>query len=298
MDTDSTGIRQATLDAVGSWPRRRDRLPEDRADLLAAAWWAGNRNVAELARVSDTSRDTVYSDLRSRGIDPQARFTPAGPRPRYAPLRFETVDELASLMSTVLLPPILREKPGPLESAAWQLGKAMTRIADLVGPAESGTTYTPAENAEDLAVTLGYALQYAHAYWASLQTNAQLAARAAQSAVDRCEEQAVVDSATLTLGLPNAQSITITLGSAPYRTPNAGWTTVATDSPLLSADLDGPEHLAIRAALDAISEVLTKHLAMEALMPEGSTPCSDCDGRGLNEREEPCLYCSGSGWRE
>jgi len=298
MQTDSTGIRQATLDALSSWPRRRDRLPEDRADLLAAAWWAGNRNVAELARAADTSRDTVYSDLRSRGIDPQARFTPAGPRPRYAPLRFETVDELASLMSSVLLPPVLREKPGPLESAAWQLQKAMDRIADLLGPDKSRTTHTPAENAEDLAATLGYAQQYAHAYWASLETSAELAARAAQSAVDRVEEHALIDGATLTVGLPNAQSITVTLGSASYREPNTGWTTMATDSPLLSTDLDGPDHLAIRAALDAIGEVLTKHLAATALLHEGATPCPDCAGRGLDDREEACRSCGGTGWRE
>jgi hypothetical protein len=296
MDSDdSTGIRQATLDAVGSWPRRRDRLPEDRADLLAAAWWAGNRNVAELARTSDTSRDTVYSDLRSRGIDPQARFTPAGPRPRYAPLRFETVDELASLMSTVLLPPILCAKPGPLESTAWQLEKAMTRIADLVGPDKSGTTLTPAGNAEDLAVTLGHAMQSARAYWAGLQTNAELAARAAQSVVDRVEEQALIGEASLTVSLPNGEVITVTLGSVGYGEPNEGWTTMDADSPLLSTDLDGPDHLTIQAALDAIADVLTKHLA-QAAYP--GAPCSDCEGRGLDEHDEPCFHCGGTGWRE
>ena len=37
-------------------------------------------------------------------------------------------------------------------------------------------------------------------------------------------------------------------------------TTVATDSPLLAASIDGKEHLEIRSALETIGEVLTRHL--------------------------------------
>jgi hypothetical protein len=60
------------------------------------------------ARACDTTRDTVYRDLRARGIDPASRYVSAGDRPRYAPLRFEAVDEFASLMATVLLPSMMR----------------------------------------------------------------------------------------------------------------------------------------------------------------------------------------------
>ncbi|WP_143202290.1 hypothetical protein [Streptomyces sp. CB01249] len=43
--------------ALKGWAARRDRLPEHRADLLAAAWWSGTRNVAELARTANITRD-------------------------------------------------------------------------------------------------------------------------------------------------------------------------------------------------------------------------------------------------
>lgn len=254
--TDSPDIQKAALDAVSAWPRQRDRLPEHRADLLAAAWWAGNRNVAELARASDTARDTVYRDLRSRGIDPIARHLPASDRPHYAPLRYEAVDQLASLMSTVLLPSVICGDPGPLASAAWMMGKAMTRIADLVDPDKSPSRHSSAENAEDLAASLRSALGHAHTYWATIQTNPELAAR--------CDSEAVVGKVTMTLDLPNATSLTVTLDQVSYAGPDGGFTTVATDSPLLATGIDGKDHLEIRSALDMIGAVLTRHLAEDA----------------------------------
>lgn len=47
--------------------------PGRRADLLAAAWQAGETNVSALAEAARISRPTVYADLRSRGIDPDHR---------------------------------------------------------------------------------------------------------------------------------------------------------------------------------------------------------------------------------
>jgi len=259
--TGPADIKKATLDAVSAWPGQRDRLPEHRADLLAAAWWAGNNNVAELARASDTARDTVYRDLRSRGIDPIARHLPAGDRPRYAPLTYAAVDELASLMSTVLLPSMLCGDPDPLASAAWMMEKGLTRIADLIDPDRSPSKLSTAENAEDLAYNLISALGYAHAYRAQAQTSTELAARALDSAVTRAETEALVGKVTITLDLPNATSIAVTLDQVSYNEPDGGFTTVATDSPLLATGIDGRDHLEIRSALDRIGQVLTRHLA-------------------------------------
>ncbi|WP_367139474.1 MULTISPECIES: hypothetical protein [Streptomyces] len=43
--------------------------------------------MAELARTADITRDTVYDDLTSRGIEPKDRTTATErPRPRYEPL--------------------------------------------------------------------------------------------------------------------------------------------------------------------------------------------------------------------
>jgi len=259
--TDPADIKKATLDAVSAWPRQRDRLPEHRADLLAAAWWAGNHNVTELARAADTSRDTVYRDLRSRGVDPIARHLPADDRPRYAPLGYDAVDQLASLMSTVLLPSVICADPGPLASAAWMMEKAMTRIADLLSPDKSPSRHSGAENAEDLADSLRSALGYAHAYWAQVQTSRELAARALDSAVSRSGSEAIVGKVTMTLDLPIGTSIEVMLDQVSYNLPDGGLTTVAADSPLLDTGINGKEHLEIRSALEAIGEVLTRHLA-------------------------------------
>src|SRR5215831_12324534 len=90
---DPEAVRLAALSALRGWALRRDRLPGDRARLLAAAWHAGARNVRELARLADISRDTVYADLKSSGIDPSVRS--GGHTARYQPLRHEDVRDLA-----------------------------------------------------------------------------------------------------------------------------------------------------------------------------------------------------------
>ncbi|MFF4531521.1 hypothetical protein ACFY1P_19910 [Streptomyces sp. NPDC001407] len=77
-ENDPTGRTRALL-KLGNWPIRRDNLPADRAALVAAAWRTGNRNIAELAHVADVTRDVIYADLRSHGIeptDPEAKKEP------------------------------------------------------------------------------------------------------------------------------------------------------------------------------------------------------------------------------
>jgi hypothetical protein len=54
----------AALEALRRW------ASTDRATLVAAAWRAGNRNVAELSAVAGKDRKTIYADLHSHGIDP------------------------------------------------------------------------------------------------------------------------------------------------------------------------------------------------------------------------------------
>jgi DNA-binding phage protein len=57
------------LTALRDWATQRRKLEEDRPRLVAAAWMVGARSVAELARASGLSRDTIYSDLQASGID-------------------------------------------------------------------------------------------------------------------------------------------------------------------------------------------------------------------------------------
>lgn len=60
-----TEARTATLDALRRW------AATNRADLLAAAWRAGNTNITELAGIIGRGRDVVYADLAARGINPK-----------------------------------------------------------------------------------------------------------------------------------------------------------------------------------------------------------------------------------
>ena len=255
-------MARASLAALKGWAARRDRLPEQRADLLAAAWWSGWRNVAELARTADVSRDTVYDDLRAREIEPKDRLTTSErPRPRYEPLRPEAVHELATLAEHALLPAMLTGEPAPLTSAAWQMSTAYARIAVLL---DEGQADHHAEMAQDLADKLRDALREAHAHWASVQTSGQLAAHTTEHDSLALGDQAVAGDATLTLSLPVGRAITVQLEQEDHRSPTEGWTVVRSDSPLLNAELSGADHLAIQAALDTIAQVLTAHLSDDA----------------------------------
>ncbi|MFI1734972.1 hypothetical protein ACH40E_38315 [Streptomyces acidicola] len=60
--------RDDAIAALRDWSR-----PGRRADLVAAAWQAGETNVSALAEAARITRPTVYADLRSRGIDPDHR---------------------------------------------------------------------------------------------------------------------------------------------------------------------------------------------------------------------------------
>ncbi|GAB1646862.1 hypothetical protein [Krasilnikovia sp. MM14-A1259] len=64
--------RTAALADLREWAQNQATA---RQRLLAAAWRAGVRNVAELSRTAGVSRDTVYEDLRRESIDPTKRST-------------------------------------------------------------------------------------------------------------------------------------------------------------------------------------------------------------------------------
>ncbi|MDJ0345911.1 hypothetical protein QMK19_35345 [Streptomyces sp. H10-C2] len=60
--------RDNALAALRAWS-----TPGRRADLIAAAWDEGENNISALAEAARVTRPTVYSDLRSRDIDPDQR---------------------------------------------------------------------------------------------------------------------------------------------------------------------------------------------------------------------------------
>jgi hypothetical protein len=77
-----TAAADLALDALRRW------AATNRADLVAAAWHAGNRNITALANAAGRGRDVIYADLRSRGIDPKTDRTenpPVTTTPTLAP---------------------------------------------------------------------------------------------------------------------------------------------------------------------------------------------------------------------
>ncbi|GHJ19137.1 hypothetical protein [Streptomyces albus] len=87
--------RDEALAALRDWS-----LPGRRADLITAAWQAGETTIAVLAEAARVSRPTVYADLRSRGINPDDRPKKGHAMLALAPLdiegftgRYETADD-------------------------------------------------------------------------------------------------------------------------------------------------------------------------------------------------------------
>ncbi|MGW2748088.1 hypothetical protein [Streptomyces sp. NPDC001450] len=259
FDTSPEAVRRASLGALRGWAARRDSLAEDRRDLMAAAWWAGNRNIAELARTADVSRDTVYDDLSARGIETSDKTSePPGALPPYAPIPAEALYELARQVWTLVRPSMLTERPDWLPTAAWHASVALARIAVLLDDAAEERY---AESAEDLGEQLRIALDAAHRTWGSLMSPDDLASWAT---ADVSHDRALAGDAVLTLALPIGETIRVHLTQTREGQPRAGWTEIRTDSTLLDDDLTGADHLSVRTALDTIARVLTRHLRPEA----------------------------------
>lgn len=260
---DPEAARLAALSALRGWALRRDRLPGDRAGLLAAAWHAGARNVRELARLADVSRDTVYADLKASGIDPSDRSARLAPRPRYEPLRHDDVRDLADMAASVLIPAMLTDEPGPLADSAWQAQIALTRVAELLDPSPR-EGFDRAGTVEDLGSRGNSIRQAAHRLLAGEPVET-VAARTEERRIDLMDDQALVMSARLRFGTPDVRAIDVELTTTDHAHPTPGWTTWSSPSPELVGEVDTYAHLEITAALDTIAEVLTAALDKDAL---------------------------------
>ncbi|SEB31382.1 hypothetical protein SAMN04490357_0155 [Streptomyces misionensis] len=173
FDTEPTDVRGAALAALRGWATRRDRLADNRADLMAAAWWAGTRTIAELARAADVSRDTVYDDLRARGVEPTDKAAEsAGMLPPYAPLTAEPVRELAQHAWSLVRPAMLTERPNRLANAAWHLSIALDRIGILLE--DSTDPDRKVDVGESLLAQLAGAQEAAQKYWAELDIHTKI----------------------------------------------------------------------------------------------------------------------------
>jgi hypothetical protein len=252
---DPDTARLAALSALRSWAIRRDRLAADRASLLAAAWRTGARNIRELARLSDVSRNTVYTDLQSQGIDPAGRDSAPVLPPRYEPLRHEDVHELAEVMAGRLRNSMLAEDPGHLATAAWMAAKLLSHIARILDR-HPPDDFDRSGLILDIAACAETIREEAHQLCADELAEDELAVVVQNDQVLRADEQqAVIDKARLSLTLPNGSGIEIDLG---YQASGAGvWATWNSTSPYLTGTVDGFAHLEISAALATLAALLS-----------------------------------------
>lgn len=263
---DAESVRLAALAALRRWALRRDRIAEERGDLLASAWQTGNRNVRELAALADVSRTTVYTDLQARSIDPRVRSGPVR-APRAAPLDHDDVRELAGTMMYTLMPAMLQSEPDPLASAAWQLHLAMVRIADTLA---ATTSSQRAETLGDLAYRGQQVSRAAHQVLADQLTGQDLALLEIDDGVAAMDlGELHIDRAQVQIGLPNGEVVRVALNPGDTN-PNAltGWTWTS-DRDLLTPPTGPDDHIAARldiaAALDTIAAALRPSAAPHTL---------------------------------
>ncbi|MFE2889648.1 hypothetical protein [Streptomyces sp. NPDC059272] len=253
-------MRGTALTALQGWAARRDRMADDRADLMAAAWWSGTRTVAELARAADVSRDTVYDDLRARGIEPTTDKDAAPPDslPPYAPLDTAALRALARQANTAVRPSMLTERPDWLSSAAWQISIALDRLGILADSSSGIDTDRRAAYAQDLAARLGRAQRFVHQAWGELASSQALGVWSRDRIDDAMEQgELVVSRAEVTLVDPGTGGVfgTVQLGTA-HTGPHPGYTVLHADKPLLDPDFSGPDHLDIQTALQTLGRIL------------------------------------------
>ncbi|CAM5373348.1 putative protein OS=Streptomyces fumanus OX=67302 GN=GCM10018772_70650 PE=4 SV=1 [Streptomyces fumanus] len=259
---------RASLAALRGWAARRERLPDNRADLMAAAWWAGTRTIAGLAAAAGVSRDTVYEDLRARGIEPTDKEAAPAPTPQYTPLAADAVHELALLMDSVVRPAMLGAGADPLAETAWDLTRAFFRIAELLDrDSDAHRQWGRDELVHDLVDRLRAALHHAQVLAAEGVSGEHLAGRALARISDRlAAEQWVVEDATVRLLHLDGDRVEVGIRQAERRdAAPEGWTLLDTARPL--GELTGADHLALRAALDTIADTLARSLAHQVPQP-------------------------------
>ncbi|MCS7480680.1 hypothetical protein ACFFQW_31965 [Umezawaea endophytica] len=258
MDTDTESARVAALAALIGWADRRERLSSDRADLVAEAWRTGTRNVAELARLARVSRDTVYADLASRDVTVGKRqVEPTGSLAgRGAPLRADSVRAVGQIADAVVRPAFGHDPADPVTRAAFSASGALEVVADVLDPpTDQGPGWTRPELLRSLAERGDEVTHHALRALAASGERARLAADAdlRRRSVLHTGRHAVVDGADIALTTPTGETVTVRVGA-----DDTGWTTL--DGPLLAGEVEPLDHLEVRAALDVLARVATRHL--------------------------------------
>jgi hypothetical protein len=158
----------------------------------------------------------------------------------------------------------------PLTRITTSSGRALGLVADILNPPTTqGPGWTrqellPALAAEGAAIT-----QHAHQELAASQEPDQLATRTDyfhRAALHR-GRHASAHQADIAVTVPTGELLTIQLGR-----DDRGWTTLSGDSPLLTGEIDGLDHLEVQHALTILSQVITRHLSEHASVAKRKDP--------------------------
>ncbi|MFI7102055.1 hypothetical protein ACIBK8_22165 [Streptomyces sp. NPDC050161] len=257
--------RIAALSELIAWAERRERLSEDRADAVAAAWRTGTRNVAELARLARVTRDTVYADLAARAISLGSRGQEISGPPKAGgiPLRGESVRTVARIADAVARPAFTHDPDDPLVRVTLAASRALETVADVLEPpSDQGPGWTPRETLPGLADEGEKLAHHSHRALAANAEPAELTAStdSRRQAVLHTGRHAVADGASVTLTLPTGETITLQVGR-----DETGWTHLTSDSPLVTDGADSLDHLEAQAALQTLARIATRHLTESAL---------------------------------
>ncbi|RJQ70539.1 hypothetical protein D5S17_28845 [Pseudonocardiaceae bacterium YIM PH 21723] len=260
------------MTALESWARQQERVPEQRAALLAAAWYAGERTVTELCKASGLSRPTVYADLRSQGIDAATADRAAPPhQPSYRPLNQQQIADLAEHMSVILLPSVIGDKNEKLAEVAWAAMQIIRTIGDLLDP-----EFNPGYEVKDLRAGLLDTLagraetirRTAHRLWADESTLDKITKWTFWDDMNAAPVDLLPSEATLTVSLPeHGTDMTVRLGIGERLEPE-GSTTWTIDAPQPLEAIDGYRHLEIRSLLNNLAEVVRGALHPDLFPPD------------------------------
>lgn len=251
----------AVLSALRSYDRIRNDLPVLRAIVLALGWSVDLRNVNELARTADVSRNTVYKDLRSRGIDPKRRDDPADPA--YPALSGRMLEDLALLVWAYAraLEQSDATPAGDLEFAQLVAGVLLSvgRLAETSPEVVTDDDWerddSRAWRLVDILDNLDELASITCSALAEHTSDTQAAETFARSRLD-AQHEAYVEAAAFRLSLPGGRIVNVEIAR-----DEGELLTISDDESDESTPADRREHLALVSGFRWIADALMPRFA-------------------------------------
>ncbi|GAA0813133.1 hypothetical protein [Spirilliplanes yamanashiensis] len=251
------------LAGLMGWAEHRGRPAQERADLVAAAWGSGIRNVAELSRIARVSRDTIYADLRARGIDPSQRAEPVSPQQTggtaAGAVSPDALRVLAKLLGAVAGPEaVAGASDGDMVRVVDSTATLLDLVADLLDPPlDQGPGWTGDDLLPQLVLHGGEVAGHARRTMAARATADDVTRLATwvRTGARYSGRALVVDRADVALRMPDGSTTTVTV-----TVDDAGATTLTGGGPALSGATTELDQLDLFQALTTLADVVGRHL--------------------------------------